>query len=105
MREKLQSISFDVGKVHAAQEAERVEREEFISTIQQFTTAFQKRTAGFIKLAAELHIRSDARLSDICESLDTEFGTKGESEVRTSKPAASVSSLENSVDGECQNMC
>lgn len=99
MREKLQSISFDVGKVHAAQEAERVEREEFISTIQQFTTAFQKRTAGFIKLAAELHIRSDARLSDICESLDTEFGTKGESEVRTSKPAASVSSLENSVDG------
>ncbi|MCJ1260626.1 hypothetical protein MMC22_000488 [Lobaria immixta] len=86
MREKLQSISFDVGKVHATQEAER------------------KRTAGFTKLAAELHVRSDTRLSDICESLDTEFGTKGESEVRTSKPAASTSSLENFVDDECQNM-
>lgn len=103
MREQLQSISFDVHKVNVMQEAEMAGLEEFISTIEQFTTAFQKRIADFIQLIAELHIRTDVRLCDMSESLTTEFGTKSQPEVGTSKPA-STSPLENSVDDECQNI-
>src|SRR5271170_1980034 len=95
MREKLQSISLDVRKLNTAQEVEMAERKEFVSIIQQLMMTFQKRTADFIQLAAELHIRSDARLSDISESLATEFGTKSQPEVGTSQPAAAASSLEN----------
>lgn len=103
MREQLQSISFDVHKVNAIQEAEMTGREEFISTVEQFTTAFQKRIADFIQLIAELHIHTDVRLCDMSESLTTEFGTRSQPEVGTSKPA-SGSSLENSADDECQNI-
>lgn len=104
MREQLQSISLDVSKVNAARETEMAEREKFLSTLRQFTTAFQKRTADFINLAAELHIRSDARLSDISESLGTGFGRDSQPEVGTSKSPAAASPLNNVVDDECRNM-
>ena len=96
MREQLQSVSSDVRKVGVAQEAELAAREEFASTLQQFATAFQKRITDFMQLTAELHIGNDARLSDISESLPTEFITKSQSKAGASESAADMSSSRTS---------
>lgn len=94
------SISLDVREINAAKEAEKAEREGFLSNLQQLTTVFQKRKSDFIQLAADFHIRSDARLSDLSESLATEFGTKSQPEVGASEHAGAASSLK---DDESQN--
>lgn len=93
----------DVLKIDATQQAEKAGLEEFLSTLQQLTTDFQKRTSSFIQLAADLHIRSDARLSDLSESLATEFGTKSQPEVGASEHATAACSLEIRMDDESQN--
>lgn len=103
MREQLTSISLDVREIAAAKEAEKTEREELLFNLQQLTTVFQKRTAGFIQLIADLHIRSDIRFSDFSESLASEFGTKSQSEVETSEHAAAASYLRLRVDEQSQN--
>ncbi len=103
MRDKLESISLDIREINAAKEAEKAEREKFLSNLQQLTTIFQKRTSSFIQLAADLHIRSDTRLIDLSKSLATESSTKSQPEVGGSEHAAAVPWVNIRVDGENQN--
>ena len=103
MRQQLASISLDVREINAAKEAEKAEREKFLSNLQQLTTVFQKRTSSFIQFAADLHIRSDTRLIDLTESLATKSSTRSQPEVGGPEDAATVPYIKTRVEDESQN--
>lgn len=60
--------------VSQTQEAEAAERQEFFLKLQQYGTQIQSGIGFFLQLARESNLRSDARLSDLTDSLAADLG-------------------------------
>ena len=58
--------------VSITQEAEAIERHDFLLGLQQYATQFQRGITILLQVAQESNVRSDVRLSDIASLLATD---------------------------------
>jgi hypothetical protein len=73
IREQLKLVRINMQDVQARQEAEAAERQKLLAALNQWTVEMQKRTELFLQKAQDHHIRSDARLANLSESLSADF--------------------------------
>ena len=75
LRQKLEVVGIEVHEVHQQYQAEATERHQFLDKLEQYLSVLQKGTAQYLQLANEAHIRSEARLSDVTESLASDLSS------------------------------
>ena len=69
MREKLEAVSSQVGKVSKSHEVEAAERQSFLLGLQQYGTQIQRGISVLLQVAQEANVRSDVGLDNLAISM------------------------------------
>ena len=75
LRQKLEVVSLEVHELHQSHVTEVRDRQQFLTTLQQYIVDLQRGTSSYLQLANEAHIRSDSRLNNMAESLAADLNS------------------------------
>lgn len=75
MRQKLEAVSLETHQVKTSEEDETAQHQNFLVKLQEYRSELRRGTGLYLQLAQEPNIRSDARLSDLTDSLATDIRT------------------------------